>query len=95
MIGYHPRSIDLSQAAIPAEIRSSLEELSEIVHDQWAATRMAEGWKLGPVLDAARKVHPSIVPYNELPEKEKDRDRNSVLAAVAALIEKGYEIRRV
>jgi hypothetical protein len=36
--------------------------------------KLADGWKLGPVKDPAKKEHPSLVPYQQLPTTEKSKD---------------------
>ena len=69
-----------------------IEVLSKKVHDQWMAGRISEGWKYGKELDGGKKEHPSIIPYEELPESEKEYDRQTVLATLTGLLENGYEI---
>lgn len=44
------------------------------LHSQWMDRKAADGWKYGPVKDAAAKTHPSMVPYAELPNEEKQKD---------------------
>jgi hypothetical protein len=43
-------------------------------HDSWLAQKRAEGWKFGPVKDAAKKEHPCFVPYDELPLDQRRKD---------------------
>jgi hypothetical protein len=55
---------------------------SSAQHDQWLAQKRAEGWKHGRTKSGARKTHPLLVPYAELPEIERRKD-----AMVGALID--------
>ena len=64
------------------------------VHEVWAAERMAEGWRPGPERNDARKEHPCLVPYEELPESEKDYDRNTARETLKFIMSKGYKIVR-
>lgn len=65
--------------AVPAaELERALEPMAEAEHNGWMAHRAANGWTYGPVRDDAAKKHPSMVPYAELPESEKEKDRNNV-----------------
>lgn len=43
-------------------------------HALWMASRIAEGWTLGPVKDFEAKTHPCLVPYAELPEAQRRKD---------------------
>lgn len=43
-------------------------------HDSWMAHKLADGWKYGPVKDPAKKEHPCLVPYDELPDETKAKD---------------------
>ena len=53
-------------------------------HDQWLAQKKADGWKFGRVKDAAKKTHPMMVPYSQLPEFERRKDAlvNAVVDAL-------------
>jgi hypothetical protein len=53
---------------------------------------MAQGWRFGPERNDQRKEHPSLIPYEELPEKEKVYDRNTAMETVRAVLALGYRI---
>lgn len=44
-------------------------------HESWMAARLADGWVYGPEKDVARKIHPCLVPYDELPPEQQLKDR--------------------
>lgn len=44
-------------------------------HEAWLAAKAADGWKHGPVKNPEAKEHPCMVPYAELPEAQKHKDR--------------------
>lgn len=43
-------------------------------HISWMAQKTAEGWRWGPVKDAARKEHPCFCAYEELPQEQRSKD---------------------
>lgn len=47
---------------------------AEQSHEQWVEFKVSHGWTLGPVKDEAKKEHPLLVPYSELPEKQQVKD---------------------
>jgi hypothetical protein len=54
-------------------------------HESWVCQKIADGWKYGPVKDPAKKEHPCIVDYNELPIEQRRKDA-LFKAVVQALI---------
>ena len=61
------------------------ELLAKNAHDVWARLRLAQGWRWGPARNDAAKEHPSLVPYEALPESEKQADRDTVIGTLQAI----------
>lgn len=53
-------------------------------HEAWMMDKLADGWRYGPVKDPAGKLHPCLVPYNELPIEQQRKDA-LFIAVVQAL----------
>ena len=43
-------------------------------HDEWMREKLATGWQHGPVKSEAKKEHPCIVPFEDLPPEQKAKD---------------------
>ena len=54
-------------------------------HTGWLAHKVVEGWKYGPNKDTLAKTHPCMVPYSELSDEQKVKDR-LFIAIVKALV---------
>lgn len=91
---YKPSPIDTSSIVLPEEILELTEKIAENVHDVWAQGRIAEGWVLGDTKDPDKKTTPLLVPYADLPESEKEYDRNTAMETLRLILLLGYEIRR-
>ena len=91
-MSYQPAPIDVSCVALSPELRQLTERLAENAHDLWAAQRLAHGWTYGAQRDDAQKHHPCLVPYTDLPEKEKEYDRISAIGTLKAILKLGYRI---
>lgn len=89
---YLPAPIDTTDVALPPQLTALTEKLARQIHDTWAAGRLKEGWTYGPVRDDRLKTTPCLVDYDELPESEREYDRNTALEAVRMIIKLGYTI---
>lgn len=79
---------------LPKELETNLESIAEKVHETWMNNRIKEGWTYGKKRDDNKKTHPCIVPYNKLPESEKEYDRDTARRVIIALIDKGFIISK-
>lgn len=70
-----------------------LEELAQGEHLRWMADLEAEGWRAtdGPK-DPERRLHPLLVPWDELSEADRDKDRDAYRALPGLLGRVGYEV---
>jgi hypothetical protein len=74
---------------------AELEKLAEAEHELWESVRVAQGWRSGRVRDDAAKVHPMVgVPWSELPEANREKDRDVVRLLPEILAEFGLELVR-
>ena len=92
---YNPSPVDTSLIELPAEIIEIQEKLAKNTHDTWAAQRFADGWRYGPERNDQEKLHPCLVPYEELSETEKEYDRNTATETLKLIIALGFEIRNI
>jgi hypothetical protein len=44
-------------------------------HQSWLDEKATTGWVYGPVKDPEKKQHPCIVPYDELPLEQQQKDQ--------------------
>ncbi len=59
-------------------------------HEAWVRVKEADGWVLGEVKDAARKTHPSLIPFDRLPADERIKD--SLICAVIGAFREGRSV---
>ncbi|HYC59201.1 MAG TPA: RyR domain-containing protein [Thermoanaerobaculia bacterium] len=92
-MAYTPAPMDTSHVVLPPAIDALTEELAKNAHELWAAQRIAAGWSYGPKRDDSAKHHPCLVPYEELPDAEREYDRQNAMGTLKAIIALGFEIR--
>lgn len=91
-MNYKPNPIDTKDIVLSADILNLAEQLAKNTHDIWAIGRINEGWKYGTVRDDKFKTTPCLVPYEELPESEKEYDRNTAIETLKLIEKLGFKI---
>jgi len=92
---YNPKPIDTKDVVLPEELETLIERIAENVHDIWAVGRIAEGWVYGEQKSNETKTNPCLVPYSDLPESEKEFDRNTALETLKLVTKLGYKIEKI
>jgi len=91
---YIPQPIDTSGVELPKELEQLVEEMSKNVHEVWSETRIQQGWMYGEQRNDELKTHPCLVPYEELPESEKEYDRNTSVGTLKLILKLGFKISK-
>jgi hypothetical protein len=92
---YVPTPIDTTGISLSSDLEELVERLAQNNHDNWARKRIDEGWSQGARRDDTSRQHPDLLPYNELPESEKEYDRKTVVEVIKVIIALGYEVRKL
>lgn len=93
-LDYIPEPMDLSLVDLPESLIQLSERIAENVHEVWAKARIDEGWTYGEKRDDIHKKHPCLVPYDELPEEEKEYDRNTAMNTIQMVKKLGFRIEK-
>ena len=90
---YIPSPINTTGVEVNEEIRALAELLAKNTHDVYVQGRLAEGWTLGPRDDVA-KTNPTLIPYEELSEAEKEYDRRTSMETLKVILSLGYRLTK-
>ena len=91
---YIPKPIDTSCVQLGGDILALCEELAKNIHEVWAVGRIAEGWVYGKSRNDVLKQHPCLVPYEDLPESEKEYDRATAMETLKVIAGLGFTIQK-
>ena len=91
---YIPQPIDTTDVKLPEDLESLVEQMSKNVHEVWAETRISQGWTFGEKRNDDLKTHPCLIPYEELPEEEKEYDRNTSIRTLKLIMKLGFKISK-
>ena len=93
-MNYVPRPIPTEDITLPDDLLQLTEKLAENAHDHWALQRLSDGWTYGAERNDPQKKHPCLIPYDQLPNSEKEYDRNAAMETLKAIIALGYRIEK-
>ena len=91
---YTPAPIDTAHVTLSPAVLKLTEKLAEHNHDIWAQQRISDGWTYGEKRDDDKKQNPCLIAYANLPDSEKEYDRNAALDTLRAIVALGYEIKK-
>lgn len=91
---YKPNPVDTSDVRLPEELMTLMEKIAENVHENWSLARISQGWVYGEKRDDVKKTTPCLIPYSELPEEEKEYDRNTAMETLKLITALGYKITK-
>ena len=91
---YTPQPIDTTDVKLPEELELLVEQMSKNVHEVWDEARISQGWTYGEQRNDELKTHPCLVPYEDLPEEEKEFDRNTSIGTLKLIMKLGFKISR-
>ena len=96
---YNPQPVDTSNLSLSRELQSLAELSAENAHDLWAKKTM-EDWETrlratsNDVLRSPIMLHPMMVPYDLLTDKEKRKNRDRSQELLKYMMFEGYKIFR-
>jgi hypothetical protein len=93
-IGCTVHKVRRRQVVLLTFTAEEIEIMAEMEHARWNSERLREGWKLGKKKDVTRKISPYLIPWAELSEEVKEKDRETVRRIPEFLAQVGLEIKR-
>ncbi len=86
----------LDRWGIPAATLSpeELESLARSEHERWREARIADGWTYGERRDDGRRIHPDLLPWDELPDSSRETNRAFARELPALLLAAGFALER-
>ena len=91
---YTPSPLDTTEISLSDSLINLTEAMARNVHEVWAVGRIKEGWKYGEVRDDEKKTHPCLVSYEDLPDSEREYDRQTAIQTLKLIKKLGYQITK-
>jgi len=68
---------DAPELVFPPDVKT-LELLAQLEHRRWMADKHLAGYSYGDKRDEEAKLHPDLKPWEELPDADKEKDRDNI-----------------
>ena len=91
---YTPKPVDISDVELDSSLMELVEVMAKNVHEVWAETRIKDGWRYGETRNDERLEHPCLIPYEELPDSEREYDRNTAIGTLKLIHKLGFKITK-
>ncbi|MCX6864836.1 MAG: RyR domain-containing protein, partial [Verrucomicrobia bacterium] len=72
-----------------------MERLGRMEHERWMAEKQQAGRIPGAIQDSKARTHPGMVPYDELPLEEQEKDLGTVRQIPSLLASLGFGVHRL
>ena len=80
------------QSDLPSD--TEIELMAKVEHRRWMADRIERGWRFAQTRDDGLMLHPDLIPYEDLSENGKQKDRNAVQTLSSIMKNQGIAIVR-
>ncbi len=92
-IGYKIRQVKRGFKPVTLHLNNDeIETMARVEHLRWSWEKRLTGWIYDNVKDEKMKTHPSLIPYADLSESEKEKDRELVKLIPSLLQDIDYEV---
>ena len=92
-IGYRIRQVKKGFKPVALHLNEEeIETMSRVEHIRWSWEKRLNGWRYGKTKNNIKKTHPSLIPYDELSESEKEKDRELVKLIPSFLLDIDFEV---
>ena len=69
--------------------------MARLEHQCWCEGKFKDGWRYGPEKDPLKKTNPALVDWEELPEGERDKNREYIRGLPHLLARAGFQIEQL
>ncbi len=92
-IGYKIRQVKKGFQTVTLHLnKEEIETMARVEHLRWSWEKRLDNWIYGKTKNNTGKTHPSLIPYDDLSESEKDKDRELVRLIPAFLKDINFEV---
>jgi hypothetical protein len=72
-----------------------VEQMARLEHDLWRKVKEKNGWRYGLKKDKIKKCHPDLIPWEKLPDLEKQKNVAFICHLPSLLARLGFQVDRV
>lgn len=93
--GYNITTLEDWDAADFTFAEEEVDQMARQEHDLWRQWKQTNGWHLGETRDDLEKTNPDLIPWEKIPEIERQKNRNFIREIPSLLAGMGFQIDKV
>ena len=67
-------------------------KMARMEHMSWYEGKLQDGWRYAPDKDPNKKTNPALLPWEELPEAEREKNRAFIRGLPLLLARAGFQV---
>jgi len=67
-------------------------QMAQMEHEHWCQEKKEDGWRFGPEKNPLKKTNPSLIPWEELPEMDQEKNKEFIRGLPHLLVQAGFQI---
>jgi len=67
-------------------------QMAQMEHEHWCQEKKEDGWRFGPEKNSLKKTNPSLIPWEELPETDREKNKEYIRGLPHLLVQAGFQI---
>jgi hypothetical protein len=69
--------------------------MARMEHESWCRRKEKDGWRYAQEKNAAKKTNPALLPWEELPEEEREKNRAFIRGLPRLLARAGFQVESI
>ena len=91
---YIPQPVDISEVVLSDDMLQLIHVIAFNQHELMTNELKKTGWRFGDSVSVRERTHPSLMPYEELTDIQKEHYLSTASSVIRTMLAMGYSIKK-